>query len=303
MSATIVQPQGARGEAEAADRVLHQMHGAGARLDRQFPHPFHPSLAARQQRDPSALLESCLYEELRSDWRLRRRDVEGLRGRGLAALLEAAVPRDRSSGRGEPLIHRVLHIVVPHDGERGGQAHGTGVECGFLMGSPTPIVELENRMEVAARPPFLVIAGGVVGEEDDVARRVTRLLRGDRPHRQQGEQAGDTARPFRPRAQAAGRPRFCFTRFLTYTVVPGGPLPTGVMPSLVAMARAPSLPSPMQAMTRSSLAVSNAHAMASLHASFARPRPCASDLKAQSSSKSLAPSACERTSPATPTLA
>src|SRR5256712_9126468 len=158
-------------------------------------------------------------------------------------------------------------------------------------------------MEVAARPPFLVVSGRVVGEEDDVARRVTRLLRGDRPHRQQGEQAGETARLFRQRAQAAGRPRLCFTRFLTYTVVPGGPLPTAVMPSLVAMARAPSLPSPMQAMTRLSFAVSNAHAMASLQACFARPRPCASDRNAQSSSKSVPPSACDRTSPATPTLA
>src|SRR2546426_11150583 len=75
------------------------------------------------------------------------------------------------------------------------------------------------------------------------------------------------------------------------------------MPSLVAMERAPSFPSPMDAMTRSSLSVSNPHAMTSVHACFARPRPCASDLNAQSSSKSVPSSAGDRTSPATPTLA
>src|SRR3989442_4583969 len=98
-------------------------------------------------------------------------------------------------------------------------------------------------------------------------------------------------------------PRLRFPRSFTYTVVPRGPLPDAVMPSFAAMERAPSFPSPMGAMTRSSLSVSNAHAMTSVHACFARPRPCASDLNAQSSSKSVPSSAGDRTSPATPTLA
>ncbi len=100
--------------------------------------------------DASAPLAGGLNQELQSRRRLGRRDVKALGGYRLAAMLDAAVPRNGCARRGQPLVHRVLYIVVPYDGEGGWQIARTGTEHRLQMRASTSIVVLVHRMQFAA---------------------------------------------------------------------------------------------------------------------------------------------------------
>src|SRR6267154_4059831 len=87
--------------------------------------------------------------------------------------------------------------------------------------------------------------------------------------------------------QAQARVRLRASRYFTYTVRWGGSAHNSCIPIFVAIVRAPSLLSSMQAITRSTPAVPNAHVRINSHARLASPRRCASERSAHKTSTSF----------------